>query len=198
MIENHIAKIKEKAIENYVPIVRDETIKTIIDLLKSKDCKRILEIGTAVGYSGIMMLSNTDAALVTIEKNHNRFLEAKDNFKSCGLEERVTLIEGDALEELQKLAIKKENFEFIFLDGPKGQYIKYFPYLKQMLNKGGLLFADNILMSGLMEDESKVNHKNRTMVRNMKAFLDTLQKDCDFKTQLFKIDDGYSISELIY
>lgn len=192
-----IAEIKRKALENYVPIVRDETIKKIIEVLKENNIKNILEIGTAVGYSGIVMLQNSQAYLTSIEKNRERYFEAKENFEKCGLLNRVELIEGDASSELVKLVTKEKQFDFIFLDGPKGQYIKYYPYLKKLLSKGGILFADNILMNGLTEDDSRVNHKNRTMVRNMKNFVETLKNDKDFITKFYEIDDGFSISKLI-
>lgn len=192
-----IAEIKRKALENYVPIVRDETIKKIIEVLKENNIKNILEIGTAVGYSGIVMLQNSQAYLTSIEKNRERYFEAKENFEKCGLLNRVELIEGDASLELEKLVTKEKQFDFIFLDGPKGQYIKYYPYLKKLLSKGGILFADNILMNGLTEDDSRVNHKNRTMVRNMKNFVETLKNDKDFITKFYEIDDGFSISKLI-
>lgn len=191
-----IVEIKAKALQNHVPIVRDKTIETIVKILKENDVKNILEIGTAVGYSGIMMLAHCEATLTTIEKNDIRFQEAKDNFKTCKLSSRATLINADALEGLKKLVVSSQKFDFIFLDGPKGQYIKYLPFLKKLLNKKGVLFADNILMNGLLEDDTRVTHKNRTMVRNMKIFLSTLQEDKDFETTLYKIDDGYSISIL--
>lgn len=190
-----IEEIKKKAIENHVPIVRDKTIKKIIELLKVSQTKEILEIGTAVGYSGIVMLSNSLANLTTIEKNHERFIEAKNNFTNYNLLDRATLIEGDALEELERLVKDNKKFDFIFLDGPKGQYIKYYPLIKSLLNNKGILFADNILMNGLIEDSSRVNHKNRTMVRNMKSFLNQLKEDKDFSTTFYNIDDGFAISQ---
>lgn len=197
MLENQIAKIKDKALENHVPIVRDKTIEKITQILKEKHVKSILEIGTAVGYSGIIMLSTCKANLTTIEKNCDRIKEAKANFEIFGFENRVKLLEGDALERLEELVDKNEKFNFIFLDGPKGQYVRYFPLLKKLLLRGGTLFADNILMGGLLENEERVNHKNRAMVKNMKAFLEKLQEDRDFSTTIYKIEDGYSISELL-
>ena len=191
-----IEEIKVKALENHVPIVRDKTIEKIIEVLKEKNTKNILEIGTAVGYSGLVMLTNSQAQLTSIEKNHERFMEAKANFKICGMINRANLIEGDAIEELEKLVSQQKKFDFIFLDGPKGQYIKYYPLLKKLIESGGILFADNILMNGLTEDDSRVNHKNRTMVRNMKIFIETLKNDDDFTTTIYEIDDGFSISEL--
>lgn len=196
MVVEKINEIKKKALENHVPIVRDNTIEKITDIIKENNCQSILEIGTAVGYSGIVMLSCSNAILTTIEKNHERFEEAKNNFDKCDLTSRVCQIEGDAYEELEKLCLAKQKFDFIFLDGPKGQYIKYLPFLKNLLNNKGILFADNILMGGLLENENQVTHKNRTMVRNMKAFLFELQSDKDFITTLYKIDDGYTITKL--
>lgn len=197
MLEKIILEIKQKAQENHIPIVRDQTIEKVVDIINKNNFKSILEIGTAVGYSGIMMLNSSAQSLTTIEKNLARFNEAKANFKLCNLEERVRLFLGDALEELEKLVLKEEKFDFIFLDGPKGQYIRYLPYLKSLLNKGGIIFADNILMGGLIDDEKRVNHKNRAMVKNMKAFLNAIQTDSQLETTLFRIEDGYSISKLI-
>lgn len=192
-----ILEIKSKAILNHVPVVRDETIKTIVEIIKENQFKNILEIGTAVGFSGIVMLDGSDANLTTVEKNHDRFIEAENNFKMCGFQDRVCQIENDALAAVQNLAQKQEKFDFIFLDGPKGQYIKYLPYLKSLMQEKGILFADNLLLGGLVNDPSRVNHKNRAMVKNMKSFITAIQNDKDFKTEIFDIDDGYSISRLI-
>ncbi len=196
-IEEVLKKLKEEAKENFVPIVRDNTINKIVSLLNKKKCKDILEIGTAIGYSGIIMLLQNDKSfLTTIEKNEKRYKEAQQNFLKTGLNDRTTLILGDALEEIAKLKVKGQKFDFIFLDGPKGQYIKYLPYLKTLLKGGGILFADNILLGGLLKDQKKVTHKNRTMFNNMKAFLSDIQKDNDFETTLYDIDDGFLIAIL--
>lgn len=197
MGQEKIEKIKLKALENHVPIVRDRTILKIINIINERNYHNVLEIGTAVGYSGIMILANSQAKLTTIEKDEQRFLQAQENFTNCSLNSRVVQIKGDALEELKNLLSKKEKFDFVFLDGPKGQYIKYYPLIKEMLIPQGTLFADNILMGGLLEDSSKVNHKNRTMVRNMKKFLEMLESDDDYQTETFKIDDGFTVSKKI-
>ena len=196
MIDEKISQIKKKAIENFVPIVRDQTIEKIIELINENHFQSILEIGTAVGYSAIKILANTISNITTIEKNHQRFCEAQENFKVLNFTDRVVQIEGDAFEVLKDLASGSFKFDFVFLDGPKGQYVKYLPIIKSLLNKNGILFADNILLGGLLENDNLVNHKNRTMVKNMKAFIETLKNDKDFDTQIFKTDDGFTISRL--
>lgn len=189
-----IEKLKEYALENYIPIVRDETSLKLIEECKKLKPKNILEIGTAIGYSGLLMLENCDATLYTIEKNEERFKEAEHTFKECKFSNRVKQFLGDAYNVLQELSKDSLKFDLIFLDGPKGQYIKYLPYLKSMLNIGGEIFADNVLMHGLIENYDQVTHKNRTMVRNMKKFNETILGDEDFTSQMYEIEDGFIIA----
>ncbi len=192
-----LSNLKEEAKANFVPIVRDNTIDKLVCLLKENNCKDILEIGTAIGYSGIIMLmQDSQIKLTTIEKNEERFLKAKQNFSDLSLLGRTNLILGDAYQEILSLQNNENKFDLIFLDGPKGQYIKYLPILKKLLKEGGIIFADNILLGGLLKNENLVNHKNRTMVRNMKSFLNQIQKDIDFETEIYEIDDGFVIAKL--
>ena len=163
-------RLKKYAHENMIPIVREKTAKKLASLCEEKNPKRILEIGTAIGYSAILMLSSCDGEIVSIEKNEERFLEAQKNIENYGFSSRATLLLGDALEKLMELDERGLKFDFIFLDGPKGQYKNYFPFLKNMLNGGGILFADNIDLLGLLDSPEKVNHKNRAMVNHMKVF----------------------------
>ena len=193
-LENQIEQLRQKSRENFVPIVRDKTLQKLLSLIKEKQPNRILEIGTATGYSAINMLRSCNGAIVTIEKNEQRAEEARQNIKDADFEERTTLICGDALVVLNDLSNNKEKFDFVFLDGPKGQYIRYFPLIKSMLVAGGIIFADNVGVLGLVNHSEKVTHKNRTMVRNMQAFLRALQEDIDFNTQIFDEDDGYAIA----
>lgn len=187
-------RLKAYALEKRIPIVRDKTSKYLIEEIKKKNPKNILEIGSAIGYSGLLMLKNCEGKLTTIEKDVDRFNEAKLNFEKYQTSSRTNLILGDALEEIEKLDKRGEKFDFIFLDGAKGQYIKYLPILKNMLKSGGVLFADNVDLLGLVNHPELVNHKNRTMTRNMKMFLENLENDEDFDTKIYHIDDGFSIS----
>lgn len=196
-INEKIANLKIEAKQNFLPIVRDETIKSIVKIQKENSCKDILEIGTAIGYSGLIMLANNlQAKLTSIEKNEERFKEAKENFAEVEFTDRVNLICGDAYQELLQLKIKGQKYDFIFLDGPKGQYYKYLPILKSLLHKNGILFADNILLGGLLKNEKTVTHKNRTMVNNMKKFLNEIENDLDFQIEIQEIEDGYLIAKL--
>lgn len=187
-----IEKVKLHAKENFVPIVRDKTLEKIILLCKENGFKNALEIGTATGYSGLNILSVV-AYLTTIEKNEQRFKEAENNFIEAGVKPKVTQYLGDAEEILKQLSIQDQKFDFVFLDGPKGQYIKYLPYITTLLTGGGILFADNILVCGLLNDEKRVNHKNRTMVRNMQKFIEQIKNSKEYETEIFEIEDGFAI-----
>ncbi|MBQ8909360.1 MAG: O-methyltransferase [Clostridia bacterium] len=193
---NCIQQIKLKAKENFVPIVRDETLNAMLGILKEKQPTRILEIGTAVGYSALNMLAVCNADVVTIEKNEQRFEEACNNFAEAGCTGRIKPILGDAIEVLETLVKGSERFDFVFLDGPKGQYIKYLPFILKLLTENGVIFADNVGLLGLVADSGKVNHKNRTMVRNMQQFLQQVTTDVNLETQVFDVDDGYAIIKL--
>ncbi|MBQ8444531.1 MAG: O-methyltransferase [Clostridia bacterium] len=197
MILDVIKKIKTTAKENFVPIVRDETLLAMLDKIKIVQPKRILEIGTAVGYSALNMLVVSSAEVTTIEKDVARAQQARENFLEAKVGERVKLINGDAIEVLERLTKERETFDFIFLDGPKGQYIKYLPLILQLLTDDGVIFADNVGLLGLVADSEKVTHKNRTMVRNMQAFLQQVKDNKELKTEIFDIDDGYAIIQKI-
>lgn len=191
-----LEEIANRAREGYIPIIRDNTAQALISVCKEKNPKKILEIGTAIGYSGLLMLQNCQAFLYTIEKDEQRLAEAEKNFKLFGQEARVKLILDDALIALEKLCKDNEKFDLIFLDGAKGQYIKYYPLIKKLLNHDGILFTDNIYMHGMVKSEGKIAHKHRSMVVNLRKYIELLKNDKDFTTNFYDIDDGYSISKL--
>lgn len=190
-----IGLVKNEAKENFVPIVREETLQVLKQTLKQCGAENILEIGTATGYSALNMLSCTKAKLTTLEKNEKRFSIAKENFVKAGVEGRVCSMLGDAQNLLEQLVEKGNKFDFVFLDGPKGQYMRYFPIIKQLLIGGGILFADNVGVLGMVGHLETVTHKNRTMVRNMQTFLDTIMADEQFETHIFNTDDGFLIAK---
>lgn len=191
-----LEEIANRARKGYIPIIRDNTAQALINVCKEKSPKKILEIGTAIGYSGLLMLQNCQAFLYTIEKDEQRLAEAEKNFKLFGQEARVKLILDDALIALEKLCNDNEKFDLIFLDGAKGQYIKYYPLIKKLLNRDGILFTDNIYMHGMVKSEGKIAHKHRSMVVNLRKYIELLKNDKDFTTNFYDIDDGYSISKL--
>lgn len=190
-------KLRENALSRFIPLVRENTGKALQEQCKLFQPKNILEIGTAIGYSALLMLCCCEANICTLEKNEERLKEAKENFEKYNVSGRVETMLGDASDSLIKLIEMKRKFDFVFLDGPKGQYIHYYPKIKELLNVGGVLFADNVKLLGLVENTEKVTHKNRSMTRNMTNFIQTILEDCDFETQLFDVEDGYLIAKKI-
>ena len=189
-----LKQIVEDARQEHIPLLLDETAEFLLNFLKDKNFKNILEIGTAVGYSGILFLQNQPRAfLTTIDINEKMQNIAKQNFKKFNVEKRVKLIKGDAKDVLSSF---NQKFDLIFLDGPKGQYIKYLPQLKLLLDKNGFLIADNIFFHGKVRAEGFVPHKHRTIVVNLRKFIDAIENDEMLMTQIYDIGDGISISKL--
>lgn len=179
--------------KNYIPVMLDDTKELLYKTVAERKPKRILEIGTAIGYSGIVMLSaSRDAVLNTVEISETSANLAKQNFAEAGFANRVNVFVGDAREIVPMLTGK---YDFIFLDGPKGQYETFLPYLCGVLETGGILFADNVLYKGLVEhipDDKR--HKHITVARNMRAFLDDITSNENFETTLYRIGDGVTVS----
>lgn len=186
-----LQEFREWAINNKIPIVREQTEKLLIDKIKEINPKKILEIGTAVGYSGTIMLKNSNAVLTTLEIDEERFELAKEKFKEFEVENRVRQVLGDAKEYLKET---QEKFDFIFLDGPKSHYIEYLENLTEMLNTNGAIFADNVLFRGLVLSEEEPPKKYRTIVRNLRKFLKQLEKSEKLSTKIYEIEDGISFS----
>ena len=176
--------------DEYVPIMKDESMALLSKLCAENKPKRILEIGTYIGFSASVMLSACDGAIITLEKNADNAKLAQENLASFG--DRANVILTDAYDYIVRQDIGK--FDLIFLDGPKGQYINYLPYLKNLLNDGGLLIADNVYFHGLVKQEGVIKHKLRTIVVNLRKFLKEITTDLDFDTTIYDIGDGLSVS----
>ncbi len=187
----YLEKIKSVAKENHIPIIKDDGCDFLIEFCKQQKPKKILEIGTAVGYSGSMMLLNCpNSVLTTIEINEQSFNMAKNTFLILNLTDRVNQILGDAKNVIKEL---NEKYDLIFLDGPKGQYIFYYEDLKKLLNKGGYILADNVYFHGLVKGPEFVKHKLRTIVVNLRKFILTIQNDNEVETQILDKGDGIAI-----
>lgn len=188
-----ISAIEAFARKNYIPVMLDDTKQLLFDTVQKAAPQNILEIGTAIGYSGIIMLTACPSAkLNTIEMDENNARMAKQNFAEAGVSDKVNLFLGDAR---QIVPLLTGQYDFIFMDGPKGQYVKFFPYLFDLLKTGGTLVCDNVLYKGLVEHvpEDK-RHKHITVARNMHEFLDELLADKRLSTTLYRIGDGVTIS----
>ena len=186
--------IEKEAIADEVPIIRKEMGNLLKVLLQLVQPERILEVGTAVGYSSILMSENMphNCTITTIENYDKRIPVAKNNFKRAGKEDVITLIEGDALEVLKTL---DGPYDFIFMDAAKGQYINYLPDIKRVLRKGGLLISDNILQEGeIVESRYAVTRRNRTIHARMREYVYELTHSEDFVTSIVPIGDGITLS----
>lgn len=188
-----VAEIKKYALDNKVPIMQDEGIDYLINYIKDNKIESILEVGTAIGYSSIMMaLSNPKIKITTIERNHDSYLEAVKNIKRMKLENQITLIFKDALDvELE------DKFDLIFLDAAKAQNIKFFEKFEYNLKPKGTIITDNIYFHGLVEqDESSIESRNvRGIVRKLKNYIEFLENNKRYDTEILKIGDGISISK---
>jgi len=188
-----LEELAKYARENNIPIVREQTGKMLAKICEENKPKRILEIGSAIGYSGTLMLLACDGNLVTIEKNVEMYKLATKVFEKAGLSSRIKMILGDAGEEIKLLA-GNEKFDLIFLDGPKAQYYRYLPYLLEMLEEGGILFTDDIYFHGLVQSGEEVKRKKRSIVRNLRTFIQLLKDNKEFETEFFDIEDGVSVT----
>lgn len=186
--------IEKEALDTFVPIIRKEMQSFLKVLLSIQKPKKILEVGTAVGFSALLMseYAPEDCQITTIEKYEKRIPIARENFKRAGKEEQITLLEGDALEILKRL---EESFDFIFMDAAKAQYIYYMPEVIRLLNPGGILVSDNVLQDGdIIESRFAVERRNRTIHSRMREYLYALKHEERLLTSIIPLGDGVAVS----
>jgi predicted O-methyltransferase YrrM len=156
--------------------------------------KRILEVGTAVGFSALLMAQNTepDCHITTIEKYEKRILQARQNFARAGMDGRITLLEGDALAIMETLT---ESYDLIFMDAAKGQYIHFLPQALRLLRRGGVLISDNVLQDGdIIESHYAVERRNRTIYKRMREYLYVLKHTEGLLTSIVPVGDGAAVT----
>ena len=189
-----LEQIEQEAIEAYVPIIRKEMQQFLKMLLAVKRPLRILEVGTAVGFSAILMAEYdpVHCEITTIENYEKRIPIARENFKRAGKEKQITLLEGDATEVLKTL---EEPYDFIFMDAAKGQYIHFLPDIIRLLGEQGVLVSDNVLQDGtIIESRFVVTRRNRTIHKRMRDYLYELTHRDDVVTAVLPIGDGITVS----
>ena len=190
-----IEEIRAEAKRNYIPIIKRDTENFLKFILKMQNPGSILEIGCAVGYSAAVMLENSDADIVTVEKMPERVEEAKRNIKYADFESRVSILEGDAGEILKSLADKGEKFDFIFMDAAKAQYITWLPIVKKLLKESGMIFSDNCLQEGdLAESSFAIRKRDKTIHKRMREYIYLLLHDETLESWIFSIGDGVLLS----
>lgn len=196
--------LESEAIRDNVPIIRKSMQRFLKLMLELKKPKNILEVGTAVGFSAILMAqySQSDCHITTIEKYEKRIPLAKENFLKSGFNDKITLIEGDAKDILNEL-LENENgddkfagkYDMIFMDAAKGQYINFLPDAVKLLKKGGVLITDNVLQDDtVIQSKFTVVRRDRTIHKRMREYLQALMKSDELTTDILQVGDGISVS----
>ncbi len=194
MNKQEVENIKQKALDEHIPIIMDDTLNVIAKYLKEIKPKKILEIGTAVGYSAICFSEflEKDGKIDTIEREKERVKEANENIKKAGVEEKIHIYEGDAVEILPTL---NEKYNVVFIDAAKGKYPFFLKEALRMIEHNGIIFADNILYKGyVMSDYNK--HKQRTAVRNLREYIKEVSENPNLETEILEVGDGLAISRI--
>lgn len=186
-------QIEKEAKKDEVPIIRTQTQTLLRFLMAAHKPKVILEVGCAVGFSSLLMAEYApDSRIVTIEKYEKRIPVARENFRRAGMEDRITLLEGDAADILAGL---EGSFDFIFMDAAKAQYIRFLPDALRLLRQGGLLVSDNVLQDGdVLESRFAVTRRNRTIHARMREYLYAITHHEELETVILPVGDGVSIS----
>lgn len=189
-----LEQIEKEARETYVPVIRKEMQSFLKTLLAAKQPTAILEVGTAIGFSALLMCEygHPGAHITTIEKYEKRIPIARENFRRAGREEQITLLEGDAFHHLKELS---GPFDFIFMDAAKGQYLHFLPEVLRLLAPGGFLVSDNVLQDGdLVESRFAVERRNRTIHSRMREYLYELKHNPWLVTSVLPVGDGVTFS----
>ena len=187
-----ILEMERYAGANNVPIIEFESIKFIMKYIKLNKVKSILEIGTAIGYSAILMANANDfCEITTIEKDDKRYREAVKNVNKSGFDKRIEVVYNDALD----VNLAGHKYDLIFIDAAKGQYIKYFEKFCNYLNPGGVIISDNLDFHGLVKNKGAIKSKNvRGIVTKIENYIEFLKTNKDFVTKFYDIGDGLSVS----
>lgn len=187
-------ELEQFAIKTNVPVIRPQMQSFLKLLLAMKQPKQILEVGTAIGFSALLMseYGPHDCKITTIEKYEKRIPLARENFKKAGKEDSITLLEGDAAEILKGLS---GPYDFIFMDAAKGQYIHFLPDILKLLPVGGILVSDNVLQEGdVMESRFAVTRRDRTIHSRMREYLYELKHNEQLYTDILPVGDGVTVS----
>ena len=190
--EKILSNIKEEALKNHVPIIEDDSLEYIINILKDKKPNKILEIGTAVGYSAInfsQYLVGENSKVITIEIKDKMYEKALENISLVGLQDKIEVINADATKYLKEI---NEQFDIIFIDAAKGQYLVFLEEAIRLCKIGGIIIADNMLYRGrTLSDYNE--HKHRTATNRLREYLVQMKEDKRLNSTLIKVGDGLAI-----
>jgi predicted O-methyltransferase YrrM len=188
--EDFLKELEVFAEENRVPIAQKETINFLNTMINIKKPKRILELGTAIGYSAILMNGVCGSDIVTIERDKNMISFAEDNIKKINLQDKIKIIEGDCTEVLEGL---QDGFDLVFMDAGKGHYNDFFPHCMRLLNKDGIIIADNVLFRGMVPNNDLLIRRKITIVKRMRKFLKDVSQDESLYTSILPMGDGIAV-----
>lgn len=192
-MKENLLEMEEYAQEKNVPIIEKKSIAFIMKYIKDNNVKSILEIGSAIGYSAILMASSCDDTYVTtIERDEERYMECLKNVKKCGLDKKVNVVFQDALDVNLASDLK---YDLIFIDAAKGQYTKYFEKYKYFLKENGAIITDNLKFHGYVGKSKSIESKNlKSLVQKIENYIDYLKENTEFETKFYDIGDGLSVS----
>lgn len=191
-LDSLLRTMEAYASENRVPIIRDEGATLLAQTVQTYQPKSVLEIGTAIGYSTMLIGANAlDTKIVTIEIDEERACKARGFLTQAGLSDRVEIIEGDAGQIINELNLR---FDMVFIDAAKGQYLNYLNKTIDKLTDNAVIFADNVLFRGMVEGNIATPRRYRTIVKRLREYLDFINNDSRFCTSLYHIGDGIAIS----
>ncbi|WP_097025591.1 O-methyltransferase [Clostridium peptidivorans] len=183
--------LEKYARNNSVPIIHEEVGRFLELMIDIRKPLKILELGTAIGYSAILMASVSKGSfhIDTIERDPEMIKQAKENIESFGFKENIDILEGDCLEILEKL---NEKYDLIFMDAGKGHYNHFLPHCLRLLNKEGIIVADNVLFRGMVASDKLIKRRKITIVKRMREFLNMVSED-DFITSVIPMGDGVAV-----
>ena len=190
---DYLIQMEEYAEEHHVPIIEPEVAQLLKVLLKSNRPKNILEIGTAIGYSALIMAGSTENStrITTIERNEDMLVLARENILSSPFKDKIKILQGDAEEILPHLS---ESYDFIFLDAAKGQYLEFFNYCSSYLKPGGMIVSDNVLFKGMVASDKLVVKRKKTIVTRLRAFLQHINQLEGYTSCVMPLGDGVALT----
>lgn len=196
-IPEYLKEVEQKALQDEVPIIRRSMQSLLCFLLKVRKPKAILEIGTAVGFSGMLMseYAGVGSQIDTIENYPIRQIEAQENFKKYQKTEQIHLYKGDAKDILKQFVEEERKYDFIFMDAAKGQYMNFLPSILALLSEHGMLVTDNVLQDGdVIQSRYAITKRNRTIHGRMREYLYTLTHSDKLDTLILPVGDGVTLS----
>ena len=192
-VKEQILEMENYASEHNVPIIEKKSIAFIMKYIRDNNIKDVLEIGSAIGYSAILMASsNQETTVTTIERDETRYMECLKNVKKCGMDKKINVVYQDALE----LNLSEDlRYDLIFIDAAKGQYTRFFEKYKNFLNPNGAIITDNIKFHGYVGESNKLDKGNlKSLVEKIEKYIEFLKTNTEFDTEFYDIGDGLSVS----